>query len=201
MNSVENRISFIQNGQKRIIKDNSKPSVSKSSYDKLIKSDGINPVDIYLEEIGRYPLLTFEQEKHSSFTLKAGQQAWFELKRKVLSNHLKRNVKSELEVLLAESINITDEKELESKLKQESSSNGRKTIKSYVADLDSGRKSFDLLVNSNLRLVVAVAKKYNKKPENLLDLIQEGNSGLIRAIQKFDPNKNNRYHKISTYAT
>lgn len=53
------------------------------------------------------------------------------------------------------------------------------------------------VINSNLKLVVAVAKKYNRKYVEMLDLIQEGNTGLMRAVRKFDTSKNT---KFSTYA-
>ncbi|MBD0355766.1 MAG: sigma-70 family RNA polymerase sigma factor, partial [Rubrobacter sp.] len=54
------------------------------------------------------------------------------------------------------------------------------------------------LIESNLRLVISVAKKYRGRGVSFEDLIQEGNSGLIKAVERFDPDMGNRF---STYAT
>ena len=62
----------------------------------------------------------------------------------------------------------------------------------------SGQAAGERLTSSNLRLVVSVAKKYTGRGLPLLDLIQEGNLGLMRATQKYDPH---RGYKFSTYAT
>ena len=131
-----------------------------------------DPVRQYLQEIGRHPLLTQEEEVAIAKRIKAGQEAVAELKE------------------MADEAGITPEEQLALLPDDE-----RDRIESLIRD---GKKAERELVQSNLRLVVSVAKRYAGRGMSLLDLIQEGNLGLLRAVQKFD---HTRGFKFSTYAT
>jgi len=131
-----------------------------------------DPIRQYLQEIGRHPLLNQEGEIALAKRIEAGQHAYADLKTN------------------AQESGMTADAYLAA-LPEEA----REDIEALITD---GKKAERELVQSNLRLVVSVAKRYVGRGLTLLDLIQEGNLGLLRAVQKFDYT---RGFKFSTYAT
>jgi RNA polymerase sigma factor (sigma-70 family) len=101
---------------------------------------------------------------------------------------------AEQEVELAQAIERGRQAELELTTAGLSRSR-RTTLNKHVAAAEAARRQF---IQSNLRLVVSIAKRYQGTGLSLLDLIQEGNLGLMRAVEKFDHRKG---FKFSTYAT
>ncbi|MCX4550344.1 sigma-70 family RNA polymerase sigma factor [Streptomyces sp. NBC_01387] len=84
---------------------------------------------------------------------------------------------------------------LDGSVQSEAGGASREELEALVA---AGERAKDVFIRSNLRLVVAVARRYPRAGLPLLDLIQEGNAGLVRAVEKFDYAKG---FKFSTYAT
>jgi len=128
-----------------------------------------DPVRMYLKEIGKVNLLTPEEEVELAQTMNAGMTADEQLE--------------ELDRLreLGEDVTATEQEQAQLR-----------------AIAVKGEAAKQRLAEANLRLVVSIAKRYVGRGMLFLDLIQEGNLGLIKAVEKFDYTKG---YKFSTYAT
>lgn len=104
-------------------------------------------------------------------------------------------LKAEEEWMLAEQVSRSQAARQQLNAEQFGSWHERALLERDLAAGDEARRR---LIQANLRLVVSVAKKYIGGPLSFMDLVQEGNIGLMRAVEKFDYRKGNRF---STYAT
>lgn len=129
-------------------------------------------VRTYLHEIGRVPLLTHEEE------IVLGKQVQQMMGLLELRDNLASDADHEVSY-------------------QEWADAADMPVDKLKQILRNGERSKRKMIEANLRLVVAIAKKYQKRNLEFLDLIQEGTLGLERGVEKFDPTKG---YKFSTYA-
>jgi RNA polymerase primary sigma factor len=175
--------------------------------EELLKSPNYDPVRMYLKEIGRVRLLTAAQEVDLAMRIEAGELAGDLLASIALSGQADRKrVRGVVDLV----VRIRDQ-QLDPEKRLHHEGMGRETFRrtyrprerAEVVDLlrrvehdaDVAKRK---LIEANLRLVVSIAKHYVARGMVFLDLTQEGNLGLIRAVEKFDYT---RGYKFSTYAT
>lgn len=148
----------------------------------------VNALVAYLREIGRHELLTVEEVADLSFWIEAGVLA---------AGHL-----AAIESLArADGVTSAEGTTEGSAAAIGAAAPDRLAVADVSAELQAvvalGDQAWRRMIEANLRLVVSLAKRYTGKGISLLDLIQEGNLGLMRAVERFDHRLGNRF---STYA-
>ncbi len=175
--------------------------------DELLKAPTNDPVRMYLKEIGKVPLLTAAQEVDLAMRIESGEFATdlldlSESEQKIDQRQFRRVVEA---VCRIREHQLNPEKKLKHEgigrekvarsYKPKTTAEALEFVKRVERDGQLAKKK---LIEANLRLVVSIAKRYVGRGMLFLDLIQEGNLGLIRAVEKFDYSKG---YKFSTYAT
>ncbi|MGM9637591.1 MAG: RNA polymerase sigma factor RpoD [Eubacteriales bacterium] len=147
-------------------------NLTAEDMEKMLVQEGFSvddPVRLYLKEIGKISLLSGEEEGELARKVYEGLQA------QALLEELKGENPGEENPAIDESY-----------------------LKELEKQVNAGERAKNRLVEANLRLVVSIAKRHSGKGLSFLDLIQEGNLGLLKAAEKFDYRKG---YKFSTYAT
>jgi len=173
----------------------------------VVRAPTNDPVRMYLKEIGKVPLLMASEEVDLSRRIEAGEQATVALGR--LERGDRTAAVDAVQHVVRSVVAIRDyQLDARNRLRNEgigretplrSASKGRGETRVFLRRVErDGQLARKRLIESNLRLVVSIAKRYVGRGMLLLDLIQEGNLGLIRAVEKFDYS---RGFKFSTYAT
>jgi len=168
-----------------------------------------NLVSVYLQDVSRYQLLTPEREIDLARTIKEGQEALVHLVDVHCASEdhfgdLRKIIlvwQGEVKTYpgLREKIVDHTVSSLERAAAQEGApeicSRLLTELRTVVAAMDGAK---DEMVKANLRLVLSIAKRYRGRGLSFLDLIQEGNMGLLKAVSRYDYTRGNRF---STYAT
>jgi RNA polymerase primary sigma factor len=181
------------------------PGVPRGIDVDLLKAPTNDPVRMYLKEIGKVPLLTAAQEVDLARRIEAGEFAT-ELAQLVendekVDNKRLRNVVEHVIAIRGHQLDKFGKVEGigRDRIAKSWKPKSRNDLEGLLRRVErDGQLAKKRLIEANLRLVVSIAKRYVGRGMLFLDLIQEGNLGLIRAVEKFDYSKG---YKFSTYAT
>jgi len=154
-----------------------------------------DPVKDYLKQIGKVPLLNAEEEVELAQYIEAGLWA----NKLYGENGENLKVASGVRPVKCTECKMVAKKYVEFSINYDGDKKRYKICSFCIEEMiNYGDAKKEHLLNANLRLVVSLAKRYTGRGMLFLDLIQEGNLGLIRAVEKFDYKKG---YKFSTYAT
>ena len=150
-----------------------------------------DPVRMYLKEIGRVELLSSQEEINFAKKIERGDISTEILELRRRNEELPAELLERIDSLIKDAGEANDGNEFLIGITELSDEEARRVI-------HEGEYAKKRLVEANLRLVVSIAKRHVGRGMLFLDLIQEGNMGLIKAVEKFDYRKG---FKFSTYAT
>jgi RNA polymerase primary sigma factor len=185
-------------GESRVEKSGTAPGQGEDSPEEIEKVSSENITLAYLKEMQKISLLTRDREIELSKTIRTRKEL------ASLGERLEEGSIKPREIVQAKEDHIRRIiKKLEDTATHEDNTNPKKgkmlkTLK-QIKDTESAvERATKEMIRSNLRLVVSIAKAYMNRGLSFLDLIQEGNLGLIKAVSKYDYTKG---YKFSTYAS
>lgn len=159
---------------------------------KQIKSHvSTDPIRAYLHEIGKIPLLSAEEEVILAKRIEACEAEFLRIIQELSDKKVDPIYEKASKLIKKDTKKAPSIEAAKKRIQTKDKKYMNKTIR-------EGIEAKNLLTTANLRLVVSIAKNYLKRGLDLLDLIQEGNLGLMRAVDKFEYRKG---FKFSTYAT
>lgn len=190
---------FVDSDDEDTLFDDSMNKVDLSSYENELTNANMvrinDPVKMYLKEIGRVNLLDAKDEPEIARRLQNGEEAYKLFYRMYRETYAPEADDETFEEFI-EGVKIEDV--IEQLREVITDENQIAMINNYEHTYYDGLEARRILISANLRLVVSIAKKYVGRGMLFLDLIQEGNMGLVKAVEKFDYTKG---FKFSTYAT
>lgn len=190
--------------------ENPEDESSEESGKQFTPDEEFRLLQVYFKEMGMEPLLTPKEEIEVSAKIKRCEAKAAEM-RSILENLFQKRLGKALESTISQveglkrrgmSARMKNSKKLKSAVRKLDGEAAKKSIRRSTllskVYMMRARRFKERFIKANLRLVVSIAKRYMSRGLPLPDLIQEGNVGLMRAVERFDHTKG---YKFSTYAS